>query len=334
MQSARALGWLSLVQLGVLMCTAQVACSSEPAAAVSHKRPPTAPGGSTGVDDGGGGDPTGGTTATTAGTGSATTSTAGGTAAGTSSAGGTAPEAGGTGGSGVQPTAGTGGGATAGAGGAGGSGVQPTAGTGGGATAGTGGVAATGGTTGTGGSAVGGSGGSATHFCDGKTLAPLPFQVTTAFYASVWTGDATQISAPADLPVDACQARAQGAVGACTAWRYTPNAATASWAGVFWSRVADAQYTHPEVCLAAGATKVTFFARGVAGGEKITVAAADAPEVVMTLTNQWKAYEISLAGVRYNSDAEGVAYGFFWKVDPAVSGAVVTEFFIDGIQIQ
>ena len=130
---------------------------------------------------------------------------------------------------------------------------------------------------------------------------------------------------------DACATRPAGAVGNCSTWRFTPNAVTPAWAGVSWSTKWDAGYTHPPVCIADGATKVTFQARGAAGGEQVTFSGAGSAEVPMTLTNAWKQYSLSLVGVTYNTTVDGVEAGFFWKAEP---GAGTITFFIDDIQIE
>jgi hypothetical protein len=203
-----------------------------------------------------------------------------------------------------------------------------------------GGQQATGGSAGAAGAATAGTGGVivTAPYCEGKTLTALPFNVQSAFFPSAWQGDFSQIAIPEEPTVDACADRAEGALGdenRCSAWRYTPNATAASWAAVAWSTYAEPNFTHPPVCLAAGATAVTFFARGVAGGEKLSVAALGAQEMVIELTDEWERYEIPLAGVEYNSFDVGVKTGFSWKVDPATPPAVtpVTEFFIDSIQV-
>jgi hypothetical protein len=85
--------------------------------------------------------------------------------------------------------------------------------------------------------------------------------------------------------------------------------------------------------LAAGATKLTFQARGAAGGETVTFSGAGGPEVPFTLTNAWKQYEVSLAGVDYNTPAEGVPAGFFWKVAPPTPNGAAVTFFVDDIKI-
>ena len=64
---------------------------------------------------------------------------------------------------------------------------------------------------------------------------------------------------------------------------------------------------------------VTFWAKGVAGGEKITVTAQGAIEVPLTLTNAWAQYSIPMTGAMYNTFASGVEQGFYWKVVPYVN---------------
>jgi hypothetical protein len=225
-----------------------------------------------------------------------------------------------------NPTGGGGmGGTTAGSGGAGGSGGSGTAGKSSGGSAGTS----------TGGSGTAGTGGSPPTgpYCEGKTLSPLPYTVNDGFQPSGWQGDFAAISA-ANITPDGCAQRSANPVGACSAWRYTPNAVTPAWAGVSWSKVWDAQYTHPPVCIANGATKVTFQAKGAVGGEQIIASAAGAQEYPFTLTNAWAEYSISLAGVTYNSYAEGVASGFFWKVAPPTPAGGAVTFFIDDIKFE
>jgi hypothetical protein len=155
--------------------------------------------------------------------------------------------------------------------------------------------------------------------------------VNDGFQPSGWQGDTTAVSAAAVAP-DGCAARAPGSVGNCTTWKFTPNAATPLWAGVTWSKVWDANYTHPNVCLAPGATKVTFQAKGAVGGETVTFSAAGAAEIPFTLTNAWKEYVIPLNGVQYNTFADGVESGFFWKVAPPTPAGAPVTFFVDDIQ--
>jgi hypothetical protein len=174
-------------------------------------------------------------------------------------------------------------------------------------------------------------------YCEDKTPAPLPFEVTTAFYESAWQGDFTQISVPADLAMNACDDANRPAdhVGGCSKWRYTPAATGATWAAVAWVNRADDKFTHEPVCLAEGAKGISFYARGVKGGEIISVGGAGALEVAFTLTADWKKYYLPLDGVDYNNAKQGLPSGFSWKVDPAEPAELtpITEFFIDSIQV-
>ncbi|HVY30346.1 MAG TPA: hypothetical protein VHB79_27500 [Polyangiaceae bacterium] len=288
-------------------------------------------GGSSAAEAGAGGSvATGGTSAPTAGTSSAGTTVLpeGGTTgtAGTFGAAGTFGTSGTFGTAGTFVTAGTDAGGT-GAGGTAAAGGKGGTGSGGTATAGT---ASTGG----GGSGTAGTGGTGVvaNYCDSQAKSPLPFTVNDGYQPSGWQGDFAAISVPTVQP-DACAARPANAVGTCSVWRYTPNAVTPAWSGVAWSRVWDANYTHPPVCLAAGATKLTFQARGAAGGEVVTFSGAGGPEVPFTLTNAWKQYEVSLAGVVYNTPADGVPAGFFWKVAPPTPNNAAVTFFVDDIKI-
>jgi hypothetical protein len=282
---------IKLAVLGSLAFAAQVACSDDPAAPGTGAAGSTSNGGSN-----------------TAGTGTAGTNTAAGT---------------GTGGTG---TAGTG---TA--------GTFTTAGTetGGTATGGTGG-------TGTAGTATAGTGGSVITpvdpFCKGKTLEALPYTVNTGFIPFIWGPDAAGIAemkvgdqitpAPA---ADFCKTdRVPGSKGTCWMWQWTPADPTPTPSFVVYVRQFDANYTHPEVCLADGAKYVSFYARGQNGGEVVTVGSSEAADVKITLTADWKVYSIPLDGVTYNSFGSGFEKGFSWKIEPP---AVKSLFWIDNIQV-
>lgn len=205
-----------------------------------------------------------------------------------------------------------------------------TAGTAAGGTGGT----ATGGT-GTGGSGTAGTGGvyvPPPPYCEGKTPATLPFEVTTAFYASAWQGLFTQITATS--PTDLCAQRTQGAVGGCSRWTVTADAAAPAWTAVAWVNRADANFTHDPVCLAAGAKRISFFAKGAAGGEQLSCGGGGVNaqgEVLVTLTTDWKEYSVPLTGVDYNNAQAGVPSGFSWKVEPMIGDAPVV-FAIDNIR--
>jgi hypothetical protein len=296
-----------LAAAGALVFASQVGCSDDP---VTNN-----PGSFAGTSNNG---TAGNTTNTTAGTGGTGTTTGG--AGGSFSAGGT--------------TAGTGG-ATGGSFTAGGT----TAGSGG-ATGGTGG--ATGGTAGT---AAGGGGTGGTGvvippppaYCVANADSAVPFEVTTAFYASGWYGLNSQISVfPSDENVAAnnCLAprRATCAIGGCSRWRFTPDAAAPSWAAVAWVNRADANYTHEPICLPTGVKRISFFARGAVGGEVVAFGGAGVMEQPITLTAEWKEYSIDLTGVDYNNADAGVPSGLSWKVEPGAGQTAPVLFDIDNIR--
>lgn len=277
-----------------------------------------------------------GSTSPTAGSGSDVSRSGSGTVAGTSSNPGTA-------GSGVAGTGFPSGGtfASGGTGTAGGfSGTGGTGGSGsssaGSGTAGTSAGSAgksSGGAAGSsaGGSPASGGSGSASAYCDTHAKSALPYTVNEGFQPSGWQGDTTAVSA-APIAPKACDARVVGAVGTCSTWTFTPSAAVPTWAGVAWSTMWDATTTHEPVCIATGATKITFQARGAQGGEVVTFSGAGAAEIPFTLTNAWKEYQISLTGVQYNTFAAGVTSGFFWKVAPPTPAGAPVTFFVDDIQ--
>ncbi len=163
---------------------------------------------------------------------------------------------------------------------------------------------------------------------------PLPFAVTTAFTPSGYEGGDASMSGGGQISSAACTDRAPGAIGACTEWIYTP-ATPATWAGVAYIRGYQSfgSAGHPQLCLADGATAITFYAKGAVGGETVGFAGGTAPAVDFTLTASWTLYTIPISGLAYNTDATGLEDGFFWKVAPPATGPAVAEsFYVDDIQ--
>lgn len=210
--------------------------------------------------------------------------------------------------------------------------------TGGTATAGT----DAGGTTSTAGTATAGTGGdppAPVAYCSTHTLEALPYDISKGFKSSGYGPDATsilQIQQDGNVttpPTNYCMtARATGAVGDCSMWRFTP-ATVPTYAYVAWSRNWDAHTMKDPVCLADGAKAVIFYARGVKGGEKIIVAGSgQMTDTEVTLTAAWKQYSFSIDGISYNDFTTGLPPAFSWKIVPA-AGDAVTEFFIDNIMV-
>ena len=207
------------------------------------------------------------------------------------------------------------------------------------AAGGAGGAGGTGGTGGTGGAAGGGAGGTGgaaagaagtagtASYCEtpGANFGTLPYVATKSFIGSDYqpNGGGNQI---VPLPTACTHYDAacgtgndnKGPCGQCTTWSYTPNPTSATYAGVGYVRKFDGNFTAPQICMPPNATAVTFYAKGAAGGEKVTFTAQGAQEVPLTLTNAWAKYSIPLTPGSYNSDT-GVEQGFYWKVVPYVN---------------
>jgi hypothetical protein len=142
----------------------------------------------------------------------------------------------------------------------------------------------------------------------------------------------------------------------CRTWTFTPNVAadTANgefFAGVFWQYGNQNWGTSPGAPIPAGYTAVTFWAKGAAGGEKVSFwvgglkgmphadafqappAGANGAVPATALTGQWAQYTISLAGMDYSG---GVLGGFAWSAsyDVEAGAPPPIKFFLGGIQWQ
>ncbi len=165
-----------------------------------------------------------------------------------------------------------------------------------------------------------GAAGAPVRYCDTHALIQTPVVVTERFYEE-YVGDASQFNESpyddwCDDPVLVDQ------VGSCTAWRYTP--ATGGGTTVRYRWYADPTATvHGPACLAPGATRVSFAARGMVGGEVVGFSASRTPITYITLSGDWKYYSVSLAGVAYNTDEVGLNPAFQWIVDPAKNAGVI-----------
>jgi hypothetical protein len=126
-----------------------------------------------------------------------------------------------------------------------------------------------------------------------------------------------------------CPERATGAAGKCQVFEWTP--AVRGWVGVAFQYPAD-NWTGPGLCIAEGAKKVVFKARGEAGGEVVSFSAVGAELKDQALTKEWKDYAIDLTGVPYNkvNAAGGVNAGFV--VVLAATDKVTRKFYVDDIR--
>lgn len=110
------------------------------------------------------------------------------------------------------------------------------------------------------------------------------------------------------------------------------------WAGIIWQHPANDWGDQPGGYNLTGATKLTWWARGEAGGEKVKfvfgVIAADKPhhdtakgELEVTLTKEWIQYSIDLT----NKDLTRIKTGFGWSVGG--QGKPLT-FYVDDVRYE
>jgi hypothetical protein len=172
---------------------------------------------------------------------------------------------------------------------------------------------------------------------------PFAIDLNAKFVPSGYEGDAATagaipgaISMPPPAADNSCAGSrsSPAALGSCHTVIYTPlapctpiaypvGATTQGWAGVVWQSPANNWGYQPGYAIPAGATKVSFWAKGAKGGEQITFFAGGTgygsmPTVTMpcadtvsantkaTLTTTWTQYTFPL-GAQY---ASGVLTGF------------------------
>jgi hypothetical protein len=186
----------------------------------------------------------------------------------------------------------------------------------------------------------------------------LPFAVDLAakFVPSGYEGDYSAITMPLD-PTCGGNRSSASAMGNCHPATYKPPAAgpgVAGWAGVLWQHPANNWGTAAGYAIPAGATKVSFWARGDLGGEVVTFIAGfavtptpTAPcvdtisgSLRQTLTTTWTHYTMTFAG-QYGA---GVISPFGYVIaaadqpardaGAADAGPQSTLFYIDDIEWQ
>src|SRR5690606_20044743 len=135
-----------------------------------------------------------------------------------------------------------------------------TAGVGGTTPSGSGGATASGGASAAGGGFLG-TGGATKIDCSTPAPGATPsFAVTEHFIASGYMGDGEVADGIALIENGCGSDRAPGAIGECFAFEYTPNG-HAGWAGVVWQYPMSNWGDAPGLCVGAGATEVSFWAR-------------------------------------------------------------------------
>jgi hypothetical protein len=207
------------------------------------------------------------------------------------------------------------------------------------------GAGATGG--GAGASGQAGASGSSTGAAGALPTTPLalPFAVSDHFHPTGAMNDAITLGAvtTATDPT-ACTGVAAGAnPGLCLTITYHPQIvapATTSWGGVYWQYPDNNWGALTPLRVAPGAKDVSFWAKGMAGGEVITFQAGgimNTPstttpytdtfkaQLQVTLTNAWKKYTMPLTGMTYDA----VLGGFCWVAN--APNANVIGFYLDGV---
>jgi hypothetical protein len=209
------------------------------------------------------------------------------------------------------------------------------------------GTGGTGGAAGSGG--AGGTGGSPDMAGDSGTpngSIALPFQVSDQFVPSGFMGDSPTDFNAVKMSPDAtmCASRDPSAKGSCYTVAWTPSflsGAKSAWVGVYWQYPANNWGGKAGKDIATGAAKVSFLAKGGAGGEALTFLAGGintkggdptltysdsfSATLPATLTTSWTRYEIPLSGQTYSS----VLGGFGWSITTSTTSPVT--FYVDDI---
>ncbi len=178
----------------------------------------------------------------------------------------------------------------------------------------------------------------------------LPFVVSEQFEPTGAMGDSPTNIMGVSISSDSSQClqpRVSGAQGTCFTFAWKPvilPMQTSAWAGLYWQYPGGNWGMQAGLPIQPGATKVTFAAAGVQGGEQvqfivggINTTASDAglahadtfkATKLVTLTKAWQKVEIPLNGAKY-SDVLG---GFAWAITAGGTGRL--SFYLDDIQWQ
>jgi hypothetical protein len=192
----------------------------------------------------------------------------------------------------------------------------------------------------------------------------LPFAVDSKFVASGFMGDAPAVdagpaavvmvpAAPGDDTTCGGNRSSATALGNCHIVTYTPlpKGTGNGWAGVFWQYPANNWGTMGGYAIPAGASKISFWARGQVGAEPVSFSVGYTGRAtpqdpctdsvvnttpVLMLTNAWQHFSIDISNQPY---AAGVLGAFAWSIaNPVVpDGGGVTapiKFYVDDIQWQ
>jgi hypothetical protein len=145
--------------------------------------------------------------------------------------------------------------------------------------------------------------------------------------------------APSD-PTDCSGDRSGPGIGTCYTFTYTPVMGGLGWGGVYWQYPANNWGGKPGLDVAPGATKVTFWAKGAAGGEVLEMVAGGIggagamysdpikADQKFTLTSSWVEYTLPLPAMSYSPVLGGLA----WSMGVASIPSGSAGFKIDSMQ--
>jgi hypothetical protein len=169
-----------------------------------------------------------------------------------------------------------------------------------------------------------------------------PFLVSKYFAPSGFMGDgASGTALVADVTPESCAPRPDGAEGDC--YRFTYTAETQLWAGVYWQFPPNNWGNVEGKKIAPGATEVSFWAAGGAGGEKLKVTIGGVKDVTLPFSDTLKAegtFDLTTTMTRYTVSLGGQSYdrvigGFSWVVNYPMGTEPATAppmtIYLDGI---
>jgi hypothetical protein len=167
----------------------------------------------------------------------------------------------------------------------------------------------------------------------------LPLAVSSVFAPSGYMGDGA--GGTAVVADTTCADRPSGARGDC--YRFTYKAGPMLWSGVYWQFPANNWGSAEGKAIPAGASHVSFYAAGAAGGEVLTIKIGGIHDTTLPYSDTFSAqgmFTLSTAMTKYTVDLAGQPYdkvigGFSWataypeSTNPASAAPIV--FFLDDL---
>jgi hypothetical protein len=180
--------------------------------------------------------------------------------------------------------------------------------------------------------------------CPRPAWSASPYPVARYFIPSLWMGDGT--SPQPYVQYERKSAEAYHTEPSSERWSYSPDDDALGWAAVGYvfpeNNVGDKK---GKDLSGRGYTRLTFWARGLNGGEQVQFKAGDhtksgakypasfeAATPILTLTHTWQQYAIDLTG----KDLSNVTCGFVWlaRQEDQEDASIPVIFFIDDVQYE